>query len=860
MNDNKIKKNVLFHEIGKESRIVIKESGNIDESDFFYTQYKQAADIVKSYCNKRNSDCSFENLNNIVAFIGERGSGKTSCMMTFANCLEPQTVGGKSIFSLAGINDNTSTKEPSKFEILPVIDPSFFSKNYNIVGAFLANIYDSYKQLRERPSKSFDCNLGKVNDFLVALSKAQHSFSVLNADPKSSGDSIEELEGLSCTLRLKEEIYQLCKKYLGLLDKSENDSYLVLCIDDIDLNTSSAVEMLEWIRKYLIQPNIIVLMALKLDQMTNLKRMSLYTEYANLVEKGRMEEYEVEEMAERYMSKLFPLANRVYLPDQSTIPLVTYNSDRESEYNYDTLQDAVVKLIYDKTRFLFYNSPQRSSLIVPRNLREALHLMRMLYDMEDLPGKKYSTQRTKILFKNQSLFKEYLYYDFMVRNLTSKSRNYIEELLTISDATQFNAEVLQVLRKKFDDILDKYVREDKNTNNGIQEAELANIFNQTNIVHNISMGDILWVLDWLDNMERTDEETYFLFVVRTMCSMRLFEYYDQLVSEENKKRGTAVSHLRKEISEKDNYHLLLGGQVFNPQLVDFFPEKKDTFVKLSDLRVDLKKLKDLFIKEEGGEADYFSKNVKFLELVMLCISRPTERKFANDSEYRKNTSPRYAVHFTKNSRYAIFDALSFFYNVTDIKGCYERFRDVFGHVMDTKECYFIDKIINDNKNTLWSELYRASINSTVTDKEGKLHNLREVEIPSQDHILNYKNDANESDRNLVLGQNNRELMSWVCVRNAEAYQILSNYLEGFRRNSETENLMESIKNFFKTVCGFKLGTYKDIQGKKRNSESTALDINCNYAYIVWNLLRNAQAIVDGYDNENSVIVSRYFCQ
>lgn len=775
----------LIHEIGKESRIVIKGDRDvIDETDFFFSQYKQAATIVRNYGRYNSGESDFENHNNIVAFIGERGSGKTSCMMSFANWLCGK-VESAPLEKVWVDNKGERRNEPGAFLQLPVIDPSFFSKSYNIVGSLLASLYEDYKRIRECQNRDTNLRPGKVNDFLEALSKAQHSFSLLNADGKGSGDSIEQLEGLSCTLRLKHELYKLVDCYLQFNNAAEN-SKLVICIDDIDLNTSSAVDMMEWIRKYLIQPNVVILMAIKLDQMTNLKRLSLVKEYRELLEKERMPEYEIDEMAERYISKLIPLAHRVYLPSEIDIPLLYYvqKDPVKGDTNSGVFRDVIVKEIFKKTKYLFYNSPNRTNLIVPRNLREALHLMRELYDMEDYDGDLSLSESIRI--KNQSAFKEYLYNDFIDNNLNSKSRGYVEELLSVYDATQYNAEVLSVLKMKFPEVLNPYLT--AKCEFGKEEPldkEIWHIFNSTNMSHNISMGDVLWILDWLDNMERSVEESYFLFVVRTFYSMQLSDYYYQFINAgESKGSGSLlIGYTKSEIENKEDFLLLQAGQVFNPKLVDFIPESKSDSQKyISNGKIDLKKIKDSKLEE---------KHPKLLELLMLCTARPIERKLS-DEQYRKNSSPRYAVPFAPNSQKAIFDVYSFFYNILDIKTCYEKYNNVVGA-----------NVIRDilkSEDSLWFSMYKES-----GALEGKA-------LSSDSNPDGQKNDGG---RKADIVSDLQVLKNWrkkVCIRNAEGYQHFANYLEGKRRSSDGLKLEEKIKGFFHSVFGYTITRDSENKG------------------------------------------------
>lgn len=509
---------VLVHEMGKESKIVVKKSEEITEKDFFYTQYEQALKAVNNYCKNvdAESNSTFENLNNIITFIGERGSGKTSCMLTFANILND----GKDKF--AKINDR-------KFYLLPVIDPSFFSKNYNIIGSFIATIY---RQFNEH-AKSSNNNLeeGKRHDFFSALAKAQKSYGRLSSEMKHEFDDIEKLEQLTCALQLKDDIRDLVKKFLDCIGERHN--MIVLSIDDIDLNTKTAVEMLEWIRKYLIQPNIVILFALKLDQMTDLKRLSLIKEYKEILDKNRMSESEIDEMAERYIAKLFPLANRVYMPKAELLPNALYLQKGEGIEKSEILKEVVAQKIFDKTRFMFYNLGNNANLIVPGNLREVLHLLRMLDDMKEIIEEKNndgtnSEEREDVLRTNQTIFKQYLFDDCLLKNLNSESRELINELIEVSEASMFNATVLRILVRKFDSVLKKYIYERENTKEEQDQDgnivlltentikyNVRKILEPTNMSYNVSFGDVMWLIGWIEKMERTNEELYFLFILNS---------------------------------------------------------------------------------------------------------------------------------------------------------------------------------------------------------------------------------------------------------------------------------------------------------------------------------------------------------
>ena len=81
---------------GQEFKISVQDT--IKEDDIFIEQYKQAADMLNAILSEnQDSDKNKNNTihlwqqteyeNNIIAFCGDRGDGKSSAMLTFINAL-----------------------------------------------------------------------------------------------------------------------------------------------------------------------------------------------------------------------------------------------------------------------------------------------------------------------------------------------------------------------------------------------------------------------------------------------------------------------------------------------------------------------------------------------------------------------------------------------------------------------------------------------------------------------------------------------------------------------------------------------------------------------------------------------------
>ncbi|MGL5731816.1 MAG: hypothetical protein ACRCX5_11940, partial [Bacteroidales bacterium] len=222
--------------LGQENAPVLIDLQKENEKSLFSSVYKEAYHKIEEYINavkerenlydnnKNNPLYRNENYNNIFAFCGERGSGKTSCMQTVA------------------YNINFKLKDKDKFEILDVIDPSFFDSTHNILELVISQLFKEFAKKLEQHSSH--CNnqeslqnkkRGLIKQFQIVKEN------ITNLEAKCDPDeTIESLDKLSASMDLGKSIFELVDKYLEFCD---NSGFLVIQIDDIDLNTEHAYKM-----------------------------------------------------------------------------------------------------------------------------------------------------------------------------------------------------------------------------------------------------------------------------------------------------------------------------------------------------------------------------------------------------------------------------------------------------------------------------------------------------------------------------------------------------------------------------------------------------------------------------------------
>ena len=436
--------------LGDESRLVIEDFKSKNES-LFKDSYDKALDVIydiiqESKKNESNSDKDSASVffrqtadsvkNNVVAFLGDRGTGKTSCMLSVANMLRKINEGenGKKI------KDSCE----KGFEILETIDPSFFDDKANVLEVVLGRLFSNFrKKVDEGYTQGFKVNECKKNELFKTFQEVKECLTHMNAEKcVCEEDTAEGLLKLTASVDMRNSIENLVENYLEFVGRD----CLVISIDDIDMHTEHAYEMAEEIRKYLKQPNVIVLMALKLEQLEQTIELHYRKQYDKMIDKNAMSESTIVDMALKYVIKLIPENNRIYLPSVNVFADREVNVYRKSEngkgkeykgyhwylvnknreddknkdkkentnesenHSYQTLKYYVTSLIFRKTRYLFYHFQGKISPIVPSNLRELRFLIEMLNNMGDY------TKENKCEY-NKEKFKEYFLTTWAENNL-----------------------------------------------------------------------------------------------------------------------------------------------------------------------------------------------------------------------------------------------------------------------------------------------------------------------------------------------------------------------------------------------------------------------------------------------------------
>ncbi|MHB9140857.1 MAG: hypothetical protein ACYC25_03160 [Paludibacter sp.] len=744
--------------LGEESRPKIETFSDVDHS-LFKDQYEKAFEEIVSYVIDKplQNDPNTENKNNLFAFIGERGSGKTSCMLSVANMLTTPHKEFVTTFK----SDLTKKLDNEKFITIDLVDPSFFDHKHNIIDIVIAKLFKSFsddiKKSTQNKLQNYEYKKQQVID---KFQETKENLNQLLNDNNISDDSLEQLTGLAAAVDLKDNLKNLFDSYLDYflsIEHTNTKGYLVIKIDDIDLHTKHAYEMVEQIRKYIIQPNVIVLIAVKLDQLSNVIKLQYKKEFGRIIS-----ENDLEGMVDKYIVKLLPLSRRIYIPDTSIYINnsleIRMNDSKKTIKKYNSIREAVLTLIFLKTRYLFYNTKGTTSYIVPRNLRELRHIIKLLIDLDN-----YRKQNRPEY--NKVIFKKYLFETWVNYNLTNYHKNIIERVLSVNDAVNFNKNLLRELKGQYISAFSTV------------EKELQSITSEINVPYNISIGDVFSVISFLENRFTTEEDRKFFFLLKSIYSVKLYEYYDELTENNSTTLISDKEVFRSEfMKDYSNYDKIVSGNFINGILSDILPSRRieisksevsrsnrliqgKVFQELLKLLTDNHKSfiesedKETFkIKYSNGEDYTYKSLLNIVEFFALNISRLDDTK----KGYRIQNSVYYNENLTDVLNNLYFDATSYTHNLVDIKRCYKRFGPL------------LFEICKDEELSLLSNIYSLSRRYPE-----RIHSLR----------------------------------SWCCIRNAEILEDFTTFLIKNKPKGTGGEDKKTLIAFYSNIQDYKIQTY-----------------------------------------------------
>ena len=480
---------------------------------------------------KAGDEDSKKEVNNIIAFTGERGTGKTTAMVSFVNYLQ------KDIREDSVWKPKSIAKEYN-FQCVPLIDPSKLTADENMITLVVAYIYESIKEIAHKETMYSRNNAGKYMEKLKeGVRKCQEIYDVVcvkytsfSKNIEQNPDTVETFSEIAKATRVRELIQELVDIYLNILN-GENDSkksILIIPIDDLDTNIKNAYTLAEDLRSCFMVSKVIIMMAVKLEQLNDVMQLKFCEDFKNLSSESQRMDSSAETMATKYLEKLIAYDRRIAMPSLTFQSLNSYtittrydesrgcrysilirglrgeNQSEQSE-NEEPLVQYTLGVLYQKTGIILVANERNVHEFIPCNLRTLHQLLQTLEAQEDISLQDIIDFRKEgkeeELLKKQQILSSNLekIYNFLLDNATngSMSKELVEILRRLGQQPIdiMNAFLVRSLCNALgDSAVGKYIREN---------PVIINFASLNVHPHLITVGDVLYLLN---EMEQADSE------------------------------------------------------------------------------------------------------------------------------------------------------------------------------------------------------------------------------------------------------------------------------------------------------------------------------------------------------------------
>ena len=661
----------IFFYKGDENGVVIEKKDYV--KSIFRNQYTQALQLINELSERAIEDNGGEtekdvSYPNIIAFCGDRGEGKTSCMLTVRHIIETHDTEAYKV--LTGTLPIIALKE---YQFLNLIEPSFFDQEHNILELVIGQLFREFKKYDKDETINGSEQYMKV---LKLFNRVKKCATLLTTKETNLYDSIEELDELAASMSLRKCLDDLIEAYLKL----SGGKLLVITIDDMDYNWQGAYDMTKMLSKYLSGKHCIIMVSVSIQQLVEVVKTSFENDVQH-------EDTTIafDTIAAKYVNKLIPLHFRVEMPkilDLSDRPLHILEKDGSEIADAEAIgsvKHTIVDLIFKKTRYLFYNSVQSVSLIVPDDLRSLRHLLGMLLSMEDYDKNTQDENKKRNNQENKRKFQSYLFHTWTQQ--LSKEDQAFSQRLVYNDQSTVNKLVVNYLKNKVDA--------------SVQESPYyKEILSSANYTYNISIGDVFYVLDYIERNAVDRESKLLVFFVKSYYSIMLYTYYDTITT------NIETLHPKKKKTDKEIYKVdswfyktnslqrIVNGSYFTYKPQELLRSKlngDDVAVDMlciyaNGLNAHLQALwndKGRYAAMSKVEKIQFEARFRMAELFMLFVSRRSYMK--NDGRVeiaREKANPYFVESFGNDMSFYVFDLMAPFVNLINIKFTYDRYEEM----------------------------------------------------------------------------------------------------------------------------------------------------------------------------------------
>lgn len=430
------------------SGIVREDIQEIPES-IFNVEYRQAIELVKRILEETESEDTSKNgkIYNVIPFIGDRGTGKTSAMLTFFDALQQYNAvnSHQSFLSLGDVS----------FITLQYIDASGLKSTEDAMAIILARMLKYLMDIvaRERAVRMQE----EVRELYKRFDRIYQNLLNLHDGTRQSLDgesALRALRDLSSSYSIQEDFRELVDRYLRYIQYTKKDQkrlFLVIALDDIDMyqadkTKKNAYTLLEQIYEYLMIPGIIVLATYNEIQLKANCEIMLMEQFDRKSELVRT-------ILLQFLTKILPSYRRIYMPNFERVGPYPDNDLYIVNDRYENgirLKQFILRQIVEKLGIYYDMCGKKKHFLEFRNLRAVSDFSRFL---ESIPAS--NQQRGQDLIPEQELVQKNQNY---TRMLSYFYNTFASDLLTGTEAAYFKKLTEVPIDRRGRDLIE-YIRE-----------------------------------------------------------------------------------------------------------------------------------------------------------------------------------------------------------------------------------------------------------------------------------------------------------------------------------------------------------------------------------------------------------------
>lgn len=343
--------------------------------------------------------------NNILSFIGKRGSGKTTAMDEFCRILDGLENHEESKWWLnETVGKDISEQLRSrrfKFHILQPIDASLFDESRDLFEQIIANLYRYFHDENKKEYKEGSDYMGMYSEIM----KRYYSSKIDKSNKGSAFSIANMINFASDNNEIQEKIINLIDCYLNGNGKIDYE-YIVITIDDIDLNIGQGYKMLEQIQKYFAYHKIIILVSMDYDQMRMVCEKHFWESLGddNRINSEKYNKQYIRNLTKDVMTKIFHISQRIYLPDLSAILKTTYVLEDKKM----SIKGYIIKKIVDKLHIYYDLCGKKRHFVEPETIREFVVYIEFLETLNDVDITQMSDNFEKVMSMYDSNSKSFI--------------------------------------------------------------------------------------------------------------------------------------------------------------------------------------------------------------------------------------------------------------------------------------------------------------------------------------------------------------------------------------------------------------------------------------------------------------------